>query len=220
MLKEAAAALGKREQDLVRAALFGVEQLVGIVDEFLDLARIEAGQLRLSYGRVDIAELTSEVGRSFAHRCEEVGIALRIEPPGNSLQLWGDATRLRVVLANLLDNAVKYTPRGGTIRVRAGLRPLEKRAAVPAEVEVSVTDTGPGVRPEYRDRIFEKFFRIEQLMPEADRGVRGSGLGLYLARQIVEAHAGTIACTAGENERGTHIGFILPVEPPRISGEP
>ena len=84
---------------------------------------------------------------------------------------------------------------------------------------MSVIDTGPGVRPEYRDRIFEKFFRIEQLQPDGDRGARGSGIGLYLARQIVEAHAGTIACTAGENERGTHIEFVLPVEPPRLGGE-
>jgi two-component system, NtrC family, sensor histidine kinase KinB len=218
MLQESATELGRREQELVRAALFGVEQLVGIVDEFLDLARIEAGQLRLSYGRVDIAELTSEVGRSFAHRCEEVGIALRVEQSSAPIQLWGDATRLRAVLANLLDNAVKYTPRGGTIRVRAGIHETKERTT-PAKVEVSVTDTGPGVRPEYRDRIFEKFFRIEQLQPDADRGVRGSGIGLYLARQIVEAHAGTIACTAGENERGTHIGFVLPVEPPRLGGE-
>src|SRR5262249_26315007 len=73
MLQEGSTELGQREQELLRAGLFGVEQLVGIVDEFLDLARIEAGQLRLSYGRVDLAELTSEVGRSFAHRCEEVG---------------------------------------------------------------------------------------------------------------------------------------------------
>jgi NtrC-family two-component system sensor histidine kinase KinB len=218
MLMESATELGRREQELVRAALFGVEQLVGIVDEFLDLARIEAGQLRLSYGRVDIAELTSEVGRSFAHRCEEVGIALRVEPPGSPIQLWGDATRLRAVLANLLDNAVKYTPRGGTIRVRAGLHEAAERTKAP-QVEVSVSDTGPGVRPEYRDRIFEKFFRIEQLQPDADRGVRGSGIGLYLARQIVEAHAGTIACKSGEDERGTRIGFVLPVEPPRLGGE-
>jgi NtrC-family two-component system sensor histidine kinase KinB len=218
MLKESATQLGHREQELVRAALFGVEQLVGIVDEFLDLARIEAGQLRLSYGRVDIAELTSEVGRAFALRCEEVGVALRVEHPAAPIQLWGDAPRLRAVLANLLDNAVKYTPRGGTIRLRAGLSEIAGRAT-PPQVEVSVSDTGPGVRPEYRDRIFEKFFRIEQLQPDVDRGVRGSGIGLYLARQIVEAHAGTIACTAGENDRGTHIGFVLPVEPPRLGGE-
>jgi NtrC-family two-component system sensor histidine kinase KinB len=217
MLKEVSANMEPREQELIDAALFGVEQLVAVVDEFLDLARIEAGQLRLSYGRVDVGELALDVGRSFSHRCEEVGVSLRVEQPGSPIQLWGDARRLRAVLANLLDNAVKYTPRGGLIRVRTGLR--ESDRPEPPLVEVTVTDTGPGVRPEFRDRIFDKFFRVEQLQPEIDRGVRGSGIGLYLARQIVEAHAGTIACTAGEGERGTNIGFILPVEPPRLGEE-
>jgi len=217
MLKEVATALGTREEELVDAALLGVDQLVGVVDEFLDLTRIEAGQLRLSYGRVDVGALAVEVGRTFAPRCEEVGVSLRVEPPAAPVQLWGDARRLRSVLTNLVDNAVKYTPRGGTIRVRAGL--CQSDPPKPALVEVTVSDTGPGVRPELRNRIFEKFFRVEHLLPDADRGARGSGIGLYLARQIVEAHAGTIACTPGEGQLGTNIGLLLPVEPSRVGEE-
>ncbi len=210
MLKEDAGALAQRHQDLLATALLGVEQLAGTIDEFLDLTRIEAGQLRLAWDRIDVAALVAHAVRPLKPRCEEAGVALsvRIEE-GAPTALWGDPARLQVVVTNVLTNALKYTPTGGDVTVRV--------SPDGACVRIAVTDTGSGIPPEYRERIFEKFFRVEHVQG-GEQGVRGSGIGLYLSRQIVEAHGGRIVCLPGEGARGTTIAFSLPVE--RADGAP
>ena len=182
MLQERASSLTERDRDLVRTALVGVDQLAGTVDEFLDLTRIEAGQLRLNWDRVDVGALLQREGAAVRSVCEEAGVGLLVES-GAALTVRGDAARLHVVLANLLANATKYTPEGGTISLVA-------RVANEG-ISMVVEDTGPGVPAEFRERIFEKFFRVEHHR-EGDAGVRGSGIGLYIAREVVEAHAGTL----------------------------
>jgi NtrC-family two-component system sensor histidine kinase KinB len=214
MLQEGAGGLSPRQQDLLATALLGVDQLSGTIDEFLDLTRIEAGQLRLAWDRFDVAALVGQAARDVRPRCEEAGVELRVSldagvPPG----IWGDAARLRVVVSNVLTNALKYTPRGGVVTVRVASR----RDGGPdgaERVHVVVTDTGPGVPPELRERIFEKFFRVEHTVGGGDEGVRGSGIGLYLSRQIVEAHGGRISCGAGDGGRGATIDVALPTERP------
>jgi NtrC-family two-component system sensor histidine kinase KinB len=190
MLQERATALSERDRELVRTALVGVEQLAGTVDEFLDLTRIEAGQLRLNWDRVDLGALLAREATAARAPCDEAGIKVVIdgaEQPG--LAVRGDAARLHVVFANLLANAMKYTPSGGEITLRA--------RSVDGKVSLSFEDTGPGVPAEFRERIFEKFFRVEHHR-NGDAGVRGSGIGLYIAREIVQAHGGTLRC----EERG------------------
>jgi two-component system, NtrC family, sensor histidine kinase KinB len=205
MLQEGASALAPRQQDLLSTALLGVDQLASTVDEFLDLTRIEAGQLRLELGRVDVAGLIGQSARALRARCEEAGVALRLLPDeGAPSAVWGDAARLQVVLSNVLTNALKYTPRGGAVTVRTALGEGDAPA-----LHIAVTDVGRGVPAEYRERIFEKFFRVEH-HGGSDEGVRGSGIGLYLSRQIVEAHGGRIWCEAGEGGSGTVIALTLP----------
>ncbi len=183
MLQERAASLTEPGQELVRTALGGIDQLASTVDEFLDLTRIEAGQLRLNRDRVDVGALLRREAAAVQGACDEAGIALVVEGAHGSMTVWGDAARLHVVLANLLANAMKYTPAGGTIVLRA--------AAAATGVSIVVEDTGPGVPLEFREQIFEKFFRVEHHR-EGDIGVRGSGIGLYIAREIAEAHGGTL----------------------------
>jgi len=208
MLQEGAGGLTARQQDLLTTALLGVEQLSTTVDEFLDLTRIEAGQLRLAWDRVDLAALVGQAARAAGPRCEEGAVELEVRvEEGIPASVWGDAARLQVVIANILTNALKYTPRGGvvTVRVTSG-GPVSGPA-----VHIAVTDTGPGVPPEYRERIFEKFFRVEHHRG-GDDGVRGSGIGLYVSKQIVEAHGGRITCGAGAEGRGTTIDVALPTD--------
>lgn len=184
MLQERATSLTERDRELVRTALLGIDQLAATVDEFLDLTRIEAGQLRLNWDRVDMDALLKREAAAIRGACEEAGISQTIgAATGLPLAVRGDGARLQVVIVNLLANAMKYTPAAGGIALRA--------EAAAESVSVVVEDTGPGVPTEFRERIFEKFFRVEHHR-EGDAGVRGSGIGLYIAREIVEAHGGTL----------------------------
>ncbi len=218
MLQEGAGGLTPLQQDLLATALLGVAQLATTVDEFLDLTRIEAGQLRLAWDRVDVRALCAQAARAAAPRFEEAGVKLSSTfAEGAPTLVWGDAPRLQVVVANVLTNALKYTPRGGEVSVRVA----PAGSTAPRDLHIAVTDTGPGVPPEYRERIFEKFFRVEHHRG-GDGGVRGSGIGLYVSQQIVEAHGGRIACAAGEGVgRGTTISRSrLPSERADWSPEP
>ena len=124
-----------------------------------------------------------------------------------------DAARLSIVFSNLLTNALKYTPDGGSVTVT--LSSLQNAGSGAASVlQFAVTDTGPGIPAELRERVFDKFFRVEHEHPGSDRGVRGAGLGLYLSRQIVEAHGGTIYATEGDSGLGLRVVMTLPSDGP------
>ena len=105
-----------------------------------------------------------------------------------------DSLRLRAVFDNILSNALKYTPAGGTITIEC--RALSAEDRDPDRVSTSITDTGSGIPVAYRSRVFDKFFRLEHHHTETRPGARGAGIGLYMCRQIVELHGGTIACSA------------------------
>jgi NtrC-family two-component system sensor histidine kinase KinB len=204
MLRESAAALTARQQELLVTAFDGIDQLGATVDEFLDFTRIEAGQLRLSWERVDVAALAAQVADSFRPHCEDTRVRLELMLAPSLPSVRGDAARLRSVLSNLLTNAIKYTPAQGTICLQATEHPEERT------VTLAVTDTGRGIAAEYRERIFDKFFRVEHERVEPDEGVRGTGIGLYLAREIAEAHGGTLRCTEPLDGRGARFVLTLP----------
>ena len=86
----------------------------------------------------------------------------------------------------------------------------------PALLQIAVTDTGPGIPAAYRERVFDKFFRVEQHSENGQSGTKGAGIGLYLCRQIIDAHGGTIACETGENGLGTRIALVLPAYLPGL----
>jgi two-component system, NtrC family, sensor histidine kinase KinB len=205
MLKENVTALPPREQELVATCFAGVQQLGETIDEFLDLTRIEAGQLRLNVEAVDVRALLEQVAQRWTPRALDQDIDLVVGRPEGRVD--GDVVRLRVVFDNLLSNALKYTPRGGQIRIEVASVEHEVGRR---SVRVGVVDSGAGVPPAYRSRIFEKFFRVEHHDPGGDVGTRGAGIGLYLCQQIVALHGGTIRCEAGEGSRGTTISFEIP----------
>ena len=207
MLKEGAGGLPPRYRELVETSLIGVEQLGEIVREFLDLARIEAGQLRLACEPVHLPRVVDASLKRVEGQARERSIRVRAVNDRDALPVWGDALRLRVVLDNILSNALKYTPADGSIVVEC-----RARAATNAqpEVLVRVIDTGPGVPAAYSTRIFDKFFRIEHHQVEQRPTARGAGIGLYMCRQIIELHGGTIACEPGPDGRGTCISVTLP----------
>jgi NtrC-family two-component system sensor histidine kinase KinB len=211
MLQEQAASLTERQRQILTAAIAGGEELAATIDELLDLTRIEAGQLQLAKQRVDLDALVEQVVRTFRQWYQDAEVALRVVKDAPAATIHGDPARLRIVLVNLLTNALKYTPRGGEVTVRLASG-QDAGAGGKARLQITVTDTGPGIPPELRERVFEKFFRVQDNRPDGPKGVRGTGIGLYLCREIIQAHGGTISCQAGDNERGTRIAISLALE--------
>jgi NtrC-family two-component system sensor histidine kinase KinB len=208
LLQEKAENLNARQWEILTAAVHGGEELGSIIDELLDLARIEAGQLRVDQQRVDLVSVLENVVRTLRPRYQDGEVGLRVIQDVSQAIVRGDAVRLRLVFMNVLTNALKYTPRQGEVVVH--LASLQNAgAAGPSKLQIAVTDTGPGIPPELRERVFEEFFRVEDERPDGPKGVRGTGIGLYLCRAIIEAHGGTILCTAGQDGRGTRIAITL-----------
>jgi PAS domain S-box-containing protein len=187
---------GQREQ--VANIQTGIDRLQGIVDKFLDMARWEAGGLRLDKHDTALGQLLRHVVASLTPQAEAAGLAVAAEVPESDPVLPVDATRVEQVLVNLIGNAIKFTPPGGRIRV----------ALVPEAggARVTVTDTGIGVDPRHHERIFEKFYQVDG---SATREHGGAGLGLAVARALVAAHGGRMGVEDGDGG-GAVFWFWLP----------
>jgi NtrC-family two-component system sensor histidine kinase KinB len=208
LLQERADNLTSRQREILAGAVHGLDELAATVDELLDLTRIEAGQLRLQEERVDLDALARQTLQSLRPRFDDAEVRLYLIEEAEGAAIRGDAARLRIVLANLLVNALKYTPRGGEVAVHLTSSP-DATDGVERFLSLAVTDTGPGIPLEYRERVFEKFFRVAHQQAGETEGARGAGIGLYLCRQIIEAHGGSIHCEAGDKERGARIVLRL-----------
>lgn len=191
-----------REPQEYRAALddlgVDVERVTHLVGTLLMLARADRGQLALTRGPLDLAETIAVVAEQFTESASEQGVQLVSE--SQPAQMNGDEDLLVQVLVNLLDNALKHTPAGGTITL--GCR------ADGGQVRLWVADTGSGISPEHLPHVFERFYRADGGRARASGGV---GLGLNICRSIVEAHGGTIVL-ASEPGRGTRVDISLPAE--------
>ena len=216
LLREGSDNLKPRQREILEAAVHGLDELAATIDELLDLTRIEAGQLRLQTERVDLDALARQTMQALRPRFDDAEVRLRLADDAPGAAVRGDAARLRIVLSNLLVNALKYTPRGGEVAVHITCPPEGEGRSL----RLAVADTGPGVPPEYRERVFDKFFRVEHQQPGRPQGVRGAGIGLYLCRQIIEAHGGSIRCEAGDGGRGARFIVRLDLCETDLAGVP
>ncbi|HEV8072185.1 MAG TPA: ATP-binding protein [Planctomycetaceae bacterium] len=172
-------------------------RLTRLADQLLFLSRQEAGTMPIDEEEVRLDALLKDVAEQFAGRAYEAGVTIAIEP----LERWtvrGDDIRLSQVFYNVLDNAIKYTPRGGRVTIRG--RTVDER------VEIEIEDTGSGIMPEHVPHIFKRFYRVEQ-----SRNVEpgGSGLGLAIAQSATAAHGGSISMRSTPG-RGTVVKIELP----------
>jgi two-component system OmpR family sensor kinase len=189
-----------------RAARFadlkdGIARSGRLVEQLLRLARLEPGVTRELEQPVDLARLARETVGAHAARAEALGVDLGADTPERATLL-GAETELRSLLTNLVDNALRYAPRGSEVTVRV--------AAAPSSLELEVLDAGPGIPAAQRERVFERFQRV------AGDPTPGSGLGLPIARAIAERHRGTISlqdARPGADPPGLSVRVVLPRSP-------
>jgi NtrC-family two-component system sensor histidine kinase KinB len=210
MLLEDSQVLEERQRHILDGAIAGCEDLSSTIDELLDLSLVESGQLRLMKDHVELNGLLIQATNAFRSRYLSAGIDLDFVSECHKAIVFADSSRLRLVLSNLLGNSLKYTPPGGKVKVRLSLQ--NAGANHNQYLQIAISDTGPGVPEKFRDRIFEKFFRVEHQEPKSILPVKGAGFGLYLCRQIIEAHNGKIHCEVSKNQPGTTIAFEIPVD--------
>jgi PAS domain S-box-containing protein len=177
-----------------------------IVDDLLDVSRIVAGQLRLDIDFLDVSQVVNAAIDSVRAAADAKGVALQVVANPEAGVIKGDSGRLQQVLWNLLSNAVKFTPRGG--RVYLTLR------RVHSSVEIEVADTGKGIAPEFLPRVFERFAQQEG---SNTRKAGGLGLGLAIAKHLVELHGGTVEAHSDGEGRGATFIVRLPLAPVRAS---
>jgi signal transduction histidine kinase len=204
--------LTDKQADLLFAARDDCERLQVIVDELLNLSRIESGQIDLHKRRLDPDVLVSAAIDVHRAAAEQAGIQLQAEVPPGLPDVFVDPDRLQLVFSNLLGNAIRFSPKGRRIVVRARTdssegRVREHRMTEVAAVRFEVRDDGPGISREHQDGLFEKFFRV----PGSPAG--GSGLGLFIAKGLVQAHGGRIGVQSAPGE-GATFWFTVPAAPP------
>jgi signal transduction histidine kinase len=187
----------------IEAMLDETRMLSHLVEDLQTLSLAEAGQLPLRLEPVDVTELLADVSTSFSGAMESSGIDMQVEIDGkpDAMTISGDVERLDQVLSNLLGNALRHTPAGGRILLRAG--------AIPTGVEIIVSDTGEGIPPEDLPYVFDRFWRADRSRKRG-RGT-GSGLGLAISKQFVQAHGGDITVES-EPGQGTSFTIQLPRE--------
>jgi signal transduction histidine kinase len=184
------------QREFLEVVALSASRLSALVDNLLDAASLEAGALRLQREPVRVERIAERVLAQ--RRLLARGFSLQLETrPGLPLAD-ADPLRLEQVLANLVDNAIKYSPHGGPIRVRVLARDA-------AQLAISVADRGDGIAPEHLDRLFDRFYRVEGTRA----GIKGAGLGLFICKSLVESHGGTISVES-QLGLGTTFTFTLP----------
>ncbi len=194
-LEGAAGPLSERQLDLLHGARQDCQRLEGVVDELLEMARLESGSAKLELAPVPVRELVADAIGRFEGEARRQGTTLEVVTGDASPLVCVDPERIRHVFDNVIENAIKYGGESGHVRVEVQERP--------EGVRVLVDDAGPGIPEDMRERVFAKFVRVP------GTGKRGSGLGLNIVRDVVAAHGGTIGIEDAPLG-GARVWFVLP----------
>jgi signal transduction histidine kinase len=220
--------LNERQREVLRDMRSNGERLARYIQDFLSFSVLETGQLKMRFESGNINNCLSEVCRLWSPRFQERGLAMYFLANERVKDFAFDAPKVERIVSNLLENASKFTPAGGTVWLHAEPHVWERRAlskpavsqerrrrplSHPNSVKISVSDTGPGIPPEYHLEIFDDFFRVSN-HDKAD----GMGLGLAIARRLVHAMGGKI-WVESDPGTGCRFSFIIPVKPPTSEAE-
>jgi len=193
--------LNDKQEQYVTIVLGSGRHLLSLINDILDLSKIEAGRMELELGEFDVPLAIDNAVTLVRDRAANHGLMLAIDVEPALGTFVGDERKLKQILLNLLSNAVKFTPDGGRVGVRA--------VRADGAVEISVSDTGIGIAPEDQEAVFEEF---RQVGTDVVRKREGTGLGLALTRKFVELHGGTIRVES-ELGKGSTFTFTLPERP-------
>lgn len=177
-----------------------INAMAHLVEELLDLSRLESGVLHLNMERIDIGRVCEDVVNRLAPMADDKGVDLSVGAGLDLPPIEADGARLEQILMNLAHNAIKYTPAGGSVVLRAT---RQGRG-----IRIDVADTGMGMLPDDAARVFERFYKVDKGRTRA----AGAGLGLAIARHLVEMHGGRLAAVS-EVGRGSTFSFVLPIHP-------
>ncbi|MFC2037605.1 sensor histidine kinase [Chloroflexota bacterium] len=202
VLEDTEAASDEDAVDFLGVVLTRTQQMSDLIDNLLDVEKIESGAVTLERKPVDLGGLVHEVGRGFEPVVQQKGQTLLWQVPADVPLLLADRSRLVQVLNNLVSNAIKFTPAGGQVRIDV----LERDELIVVEV----SDTGPGISEEDQARLFQRFFRTDTVRQQR---IPGTGLGLSIVKAIIEQHGGQVYCRS-QVGAGTTFGFTLPCQEP------
>jgi CheY-like chemotaxis protein len=198
-----------KQAEHIEYILKGGRHLLGLIDEVLDISRIEAGNLQFALEPTPVDELVREALELVAPMARDAQVLIRVDPDAPGVEVMADAQRLKQVLLNLLSNAVKYNRAGGEVRVGW-------RHGSGDRVEVTVEDTGVGIRPEVMDRLFLPFERLDH----GSSPIPGTGLGLALSRGLVHGMDGRIGARSVHGEGSTFWMEMAAAPPATGAGTP
>jgi signal transduction histidine kinase len=210
--------LTEKQRDILEESKESCERLVRLVSMFLNYSALESGKLVLQLRENDMRDCLDELAKRWLEAFQRKGVRLEATFDPSIPNFRFDYQKVQQAAANLLDNALKHTPGGGSVTLRAAPHFWERRVVEaapvqerrrfrlprPNSVEVSVADTGPGIPPEHHQEIFEDFVRV-------DRNTTGMGLGLAIAKRLVQAHRGKI-WVESETAGGSKFTFLLPMD--------
>jgi signal transduction histidine kinase len=216
--------LNDRQREILRDMHSSGRRLEHFIQDFLTFSVLETGELKMRFAEGDVNACLSEVCQLWSNRFQEKGLALYFLGNEKLTAFPFDSAKTQRVISNLLENASKYTPAGGTVWLHAEPYIWERRGpdaqtvsserrrrtlSVPNAVKISIADTGPGIPAEYHQEVFDDFFRL----PNADSQADGMGLGLAIVRRLVTAMGGKI-WVESENGAGCKFSFLIPTKPP------
>lgn len=219
MLREGlAGALGAEQLEFVGTIHEKGEQLLGLITSLLDLSKLESGTMSLRSQSVRLSQVLDQVRTTVTPTARKKGVQVKVEVEEPLSPMRGDPERLRQVFINLVDNALKFTPEGGTVSMTARLADANDEegdgfvvlAPVRANIEVRVADTGIGIPPAERSRVFDAFYQVDS---SSTREYGGTGLGLSIVKRLVDAHGGTIHIEGNEPRGAVFVVTFPPAAP-------
>jgi len=211
--------MSAEQKDFVRTIHEKGQQLLELITGLLDLSKLESGTLSVRKVELSVEQIVSDVIQTVSPTARKVGVNLSGGAAEGLPKLWADPTRLRQIILNLTDNALKFTPKGGSVTVTAGAGSMDAnppedddgggfvlfKTEQPA-IEIRVTDTGIGITDAEKAKVFDPFYQVDS---GSTRQVGGTGLGLSIVKRLVEGHGGRVRVEDNQ-PRGTSFVVTLP----------